>query len=170
MKLTLKTMLAATLIALPTLTFAHDFHVGDLTIDHPMAFETAATMKAGGGFVTITNTGDTDDALLGVKADFPKVDIHESYEENGVAKMGHVDRIEIPAGETVELAPGGYHVMFMGLSAPLVAGESFPATLVFEKAGEVEIMFSIETRANMDHSGHGDHSNHSDHGEEHKSE
>lgn len=164
----MKTLLTtAILLALPTFAAAHDFHAGDLTIEHPMAFETAPLVKAGGGFVTITNNGETDDALLGVKADFPKVDIHESIEEDGIAKMQHVDRIEIPAGETVKLKPGGYHVMFMGLSEPLVKGESFPATLVFEKAGEVEITFGIEERTG-DH-GHGQ-MKHGEHGEMKKAE
>ncbi len=149
----------AAALALPGLAFAHDYKAEGLEIGHPMAYETAATAKAGGGYMTITNTGDTDDALIGVRADFPKVMVHKTEETDGIARMMHVDRIDIPAGETVELAPGGYHVMFMGLSDPLEAGESFPATLVFENAGEVEVMFNVEERGSrpkdgMDHSGH----------------
>ena len=72
--------------------------------------------------------------------------------------MNHVGRIEIPAGETVKLKPGGLHVMFMGLEDPLTEGENIPATLVFENAGEVEVTFNVEAR-DGDHSGH-DHSGH----------
>lgn len=159
----MKTLLSiATALSLTTSALAHEYSAGGLDIDHPMAFETAATAKAGGGYMTITNTSEAGDALVGVKADFPRVMIHQTVEEDGIARMNHVDRIEIPAGETVELTPGGFHVMFMGLEAPLVDGETFPATLIFENAGEVEIVFNVEARTTdaMDHSGH-DHSGHS---------
>lgn len=153
----MKTILATVLaLTLPTFAAAHDYTFGDLEIIHPRAFETAATAKAGGGYVTIANNGDTDDTLIGVKADFPKVQIHESYEEDGVHKMQHVESIAVPAGDIVELAPGGYHVMFMGLSEPFTVGQDVPVTLVFEKAGEVEVMFMIEARG--DDAGHGSHS------------
>ncbi len=142
---------------------AHEYTAGNLDIDHPMSFETTA--KAGGGYMIITNTGDTDDALIGVSADFPKVEIHQSAEEDGVMKMFHVERIDIPAGETVKLAPGGYHVMFMGLSDPLTEGDTIPATLTFENAGEVEVVFNVEART-TDHSGH-DHSGHDHSGHDH---
>ena len=153
----MKTLIAATLaLALPTFAAAHDYTLGTLEIGHPMAYETAATAKSGGGYVTITNTGDNADALIGAKAEFPKVQIHQSYEEDGVAKMRHVEKIELPAGETVELAPGGFHVMFMGLAEPFEVGAEIPVTLVFEKAGEIEVMFHVEERSSdaHDHSGH----------------
>lgn len=136
----------AAALALPFPSAAHEVTAGALQIIHPMAYETAPSVKVGGGFMVIANEGEEDDALIGVKADFPKVMIHETIQQDGVARMQHVERIEIPAGETVELAPGGYHVMFMGVSEPLKAGETFPATLVFEKAGEVQVMFHIEER------------------------
>lgn len=147
-------------LSLSTAALAHEFTANGLEIDHPMTFETAATAKVGGGYMTITNNGDAPDALIGVTADFPRVMIHQTVEEDGIAKMSHVDRIEIPAGETVKLKPGGFHVMFMGLEEPLAAGETFPATLIFETAGEVDVTFNVEARTSdaVDHSGH-DHSN-----------
>ncbi|MEQ8896778.1 MAG: copper chaperone PCu(A)C [Roseovarius sp.] len=153
----MKPLIAATLaLALPTLVAAHEYSLGGIEIDHPMAYETAATAKSGGGYVTITNNGETDDTLIGAKADFPKVQIHESYEEDGVARMRHVERLAVPAGETVELAPGGFHVMFMGLPGPFETGTEIPVTLVFEEAGEIEVMFHVEERSGdaHDHSGH----------------
>ncbi|MGZ2257052.1 copper chaperone PCu(A)C [Roseobacter sp. A03A-229] len=150
---------SAALFALSTAAFAHDYTVGDLVIDHPMAFNTAPTAKSGGGYLTITNTGDTDDKLIGVRADFPKVELHTTEEKDGVARMMHVEAIEIPAGETVALEPGGLHVMFMGLGGDgFDVGEKIPATLIFETAGELEVQFSIEERgaaAEHDHSSHG---------------
>lgn len=155
-------------LSFSTASMAHDYSAGDLDIQHPMAFETAPSVKAGGGYMTITNTGDDDDALIGVKADFPRVMIHQTVEEDGIAKMNHVDRIDIPAGEAVELTPGGFHVMFMGLDAPLEAGAKIPATLIFENAGEVEVTFNVEPRGSeaKDHSGH-DHSGHDHSGHDH---
>jgi len=151
----LKVLTAAFVAAIPAFAAAHDYKIGDLHIIHPMAFQTAETAKAGGGYLTISNDGDTDDALIGVTGDFPKVMLHKSEEVDGIATMTHVDRIEIPAGEIVELAPGGYHVMFMGLSDPLETGESFPVTLTFDKAGDIEVIFQIEDRTGqIGHSGH----------------
>ncbi|MBW4710469.1 copper chaperone PCu(A)C [Roseobacter sp. YSTF-M11] len=150
----------AALLAGATSVLAHDFKAGDLVIDHPMAFETAKTAKSGGGYLTITNTGTSDDRLIAVRADFPKVMLHTTEEKDGVARMMHVDGIDVPAGGTVALKPGGLHVMFMGLNGdPFEVGEEVPATLVFEKAGEVEVIFSIEERTSGhkkkdDHSGH----------------
>lgn len=150
--------LASALILSTGIATAHDYNAGDLDIMHPMAFESPKMARAGAGFLTITNKGNTDDVLLEVRADFPKVEIHTTEETDGVARMMHVDSLPIPAGETVKLAPGGYHVMFMGLSSQLEEGQEIPATLVFETAGEVEIMFNVEARPEsgeaMDHSNH----------------
>lgn len=138
--------------------WAHEFTLGDLEIIHPYAFETAPMAMSAGGFLTISNTGDTADRLIAVRADFPKVQVHETVVTDGVNQMLPVDGIDIPAGEAVALEPGGYHVMFMGLDGrQLMDGEEFPATLVFEKAGEIAVDFAVEKRSGdtgmkMDHS------------------
>ena len=149
---------AAAISAFATTAFAHEFKVGDLVIDHPMAFETAATAMSGGGYMSITNNGTEADRLIAVQADFPRVMLHTTEMKDDVARMMHIDAVEIPAGETVSLEPGGLHVMFMGLDGdPLENGETFPATLVFEQAGEIEVIFNVEERdgETMDHSMHG---------------
>ncbi len=150
--------LAATFIATQSVAEAHEFKAGDLVIDHPMAFETAKTAMSGGGFFSVTNNGTETDRLIGVEADFPRVEVHDTEMTDGVARMFHVEGIDIPAGETITLAPGGMHVMFMGLNGdPLEVGEEIPAKLLFEKAGEVEVVFNVEARSDegMDHSAHG---------------
>lgn len=137
--------------------FAHEYKVGDLVIDHPMAFETAATAMSGGGYLTITNNGTQDDRLIAVQADFPRVMLHTTEMKDDVARMMHIDAVEVPAGQTVMLEPGGMHVMFMGLDGdPFEVGEKIPATLVFEQSGEIEIIFNVEERDGemMDHSMH----------------
>ena len=132
---------------------------GPIMITAPIAYETAKSAPSGAGYFTVTNSGDADDVLLKVMADFPQVMIHETTEENGIARMSHVMSVPVPAGETVAFEPGGLHVMFMGLNGdPLEAGETVPATLVFEKAGEVAVNFDVISRRakteTHDHSGH----------------
>ena len=157
------TAIAAVMISGATAS-AHEYKAGDLMVDHPMAFETAQTAQTAGGFMTITNMGDSDDRLLAVEADFPRVEVHTTERDGEIARMIHLEEgLEIPAGETVSLQPGGYHVMFMGLRGdPFEVGEEVPATLVFENAGRLDVMFKVEerkARSGMNHDDH-DHSGH----------
>lgn len=150
--------LASILALLTTPAMGHDFKVGDLTIAHPFSFETAPTARAGAGYFEVTNTGDTPDRLIAAKADFPRVMLHQSVMDGDVAKMEHVmGGVEIRPGETLSFAPGGYHVMFMGLSEGFAVGDEINATLVFESAGSIDVVFKVEerTEAEMDHSSHG---------------
>ena len=158
--------LAATLTLLAPAAFAHDTVIGDLTIAHPMAFETAITAQTGAGYMVITNTGDTDDRLIAVRGDFPRVEVHEIINTNDVMQMRQLEQgLLIPAGETVTLEPGGYHVMIMGLPAPFQVGDDLPLTLVFETAGEVELLVKVESRTDavMDQ---GDDAMEMDHGDD----
>lgn len=154
----LRTTLIAAVAVLSTHgASAHEFKAGDLSIDHPYSFATPPTASAGAGYMTITNTGTGDDTLVAVESGFPKTMIHKTTMEDGVMKMRHQKGgVPIPAGETVSFEPGGLHIMFMGLEAPLKDGEKNTATLVFEKAGKVEVVFNVEKRSNkaMDHSDH----------------
>ena len=146
--------LLAVLAATTTPAFAHEFKAGNIDIQHPYAYETAPTAMSAGGYLTLVNTGETPDRLLSVEAGFDRVMLHQSSEKDGVATMTHVEAIDLPAGSTVELAPGGYHVMFMGLGGDsLEDGEKIDATLVFEQAGRVEVQFNVEARG--DTGGHG---------------
>jgi hypothetical protein len=84
--------------------------------------------------------------LLAVRAGFPRVMMHDTETVDDIATMFHIDSLVIPAGETVTFAPGGKHVMFMGLDGdPFEEGETVPATLIFEKSGEIDIEFNVET-------------------------
>lgn len=151
------TLAASLLLALPAL--AHEITVGDLEIIHPNIPQPAESAKAAGGFMAISNNGSEPDRLIGVEADFAaKAETHESkVDADGVGTMEHVDGIEIPPGETVNLEHGSYHIMFMGLKDALKEGEERKVTLIFEKAGRVEIDFMIdppmgEGMGGMDHS------------------
>ena len=141
----LRTTAAGLALGLASLiAHALEFKLGAITIGHPYARATAAGQPTGGGFLKFSNAGPAD-KLLSVSADVSKsVELHEMKMEGDVMKMRQVDGVELAAGKTVEFKPGGYHVMFVGLKAPLKAGEKFPAKLKFEKAGEVEVTFNVE--------------------------
>jgi copper(I)-binding protein len=105
---------------------------------------TAVGQSVGGGFVTLRNPGDTPDKLVSASSDVAeKVELHTHLNENGVMKMRAVPGIEVPAKGAVTLAPGGLHLMLMGLKAPLVEGQHVPLTLVFEKAGPVSTQLMV---------------------------
>jgi len=133
---------------------AHEYTAGGIRIGHPWARATVPGQPSGGGFLKLTNTGG-DDKLLAIRADVSAtVELHTMQMDGDVMRMRQVDGIPVPAGQTVELQPGGYHIMFMHLKAPLQQGSRFPATLVFEKAGEVKVDFKVEA-AGARAGGHG---------------
>lgn len=137
---------AAALTLFAGAAHAHEYKLGDLEIDHPWSRATAPGAKVGGGFLKIVNRGASPDRLVSVSAPFAqKTEIHESLEEDGVAKMRELEAgVEVKPGEAVEFAPGGKHLMFMGLSGPLETGKKVKGELTFEKAGKVEVEFAIE--------------------------
>lgn len=139
--------------------------VGDLTIEAPFAHATPPRAPVAGGYMIIKNSGSEPDRLIGGSAAFAgKIEIHEMKVENDVMKMREIEGgLVIPAGGSVALEPGGYHVMFMKLAERLQDGETRKATLVFERAGEVELDFAVRKMGHgKGHSGH-DHKKH-DHG------
>ncbi|RUU08294.1 copper chaperone PCu(A)C, partial [Mesorhizobium sp. M6A.T.Ca.TU.002.02.2.1] len=126
--------------------FAHEFRVGDLEIGHPWSRATPPGAKVAGGYFTVTNTGSSPDRLLSISSEISaKAELHEMGVSDGVMTMRPVTGgLEIPAGGKVALAPGGYHLMFVGLKRQPKQGEAFPATLTFEKAGAVTVDFAVE--------------------------
>lgn len=119
--------------------------VGDLEVSGAWARASIGTSRPGAAYLTVTNTGTTPDALVAVATPAAAMPmIHATaVAADGVARMEHVARLELPPGATVTLAPGGMHVMLMDLTAPLVAGATLPLTLTFERAGPVEIAMPI---------------------------
>lgn len=137
--------------------WASDYTLGQITVTQPTTFETAKNTKVGGGYMAITNASDADDTLIDVRVEgIPRIELHLSATDaNGVATMTKQEGgIPVPAGETVTLMPGGLHVMFMGLGDdPFEVGEQIEATLVFEKAGEMDVVFEVRERTAGDHGG-----------------
>lgn len=124
---------------------AQEFTAGELVITQPWSRATAGGAKVGAGYLTITNKGTASDRLVG--GSLPQAgrfEIHEMKMEDGVMKMRPLaGGLEIKPGETVKLAPGGYHIMFMNLKEPLKQGETLKGELQFEKAGTVAVEYEV---------------------------
>ncbi len=144
--ITRRLALTATLALLAVPAAAQDYKVGTLEIGRPWTRATPATAQAGGGFLTIVNKGAVADRLIAARsAASDKVEIHEMKMDGNVMRMRELEKgLEIPAGATVMLKPGGYHIMFMGLKAPFAKDTKVPVTLVFEKAGSLDIVLDVE--------------------------
>ncbi|MBO6755362.1 MAG: copper chaperone PCu(A)C [Roseibium sp.] len=161
----LKTLAAAAALSLVSLSAqAGDVTIGDLTLSESWTRATPPNAKAGGGFVTISNSGSESDRLVSAASETAnRVEIHEMAIQDGIMKMREMDNgIEIPAGETVTLKPGGLHIMFMGLKGRFEEGTRVPVSLTFEKAGSVDIDLAVAPmgakamdHGKMNHSGHG---------------
>jgi periplasmic copper chaperone A len=119
---------------------------GGLQITGAWARATPKGAQVGGGYFKVTNNGSAPDRLLGGSSPIAgKFELHEMSMSGGVARMRELTKgLEIKPGETIELKPGGNHVMFVGLKQPLERGKPFKATLQFEKAGKVEVEFKVE--------------------------
>lgn len=119
--------------------------IGDIEITDAFTRATLPNAPVAGGYLTITNKGSAEDRLLSVTSPAAgKVELHEMSMQGDVMKMAPLpDGIVLPPGETVELSPGGEHIMFMQLKHPFVEGETVPVTLDFEKAGTVEVQLPV---------------------------
>jgi copper(I)-binding protein len=123
--------------------FAQNAKVGNVQIENAYTRATVPGQQVAGGFMKIENKGGVD---LLVSASSPvagEVQLHEMAMEGNVMKMRQVKDIPVPAGGAVELKPGGLHLMFMNIKAPLTAGETVPVKLKFAKAGEVEVKMPV---------------------------
>jgi copper(I)-binding protein len=139
---------------------------GELEVTQAWARTSPSMAEAGAAYMQIANGTDNSDALVGVSVD-PAVagaaEIHETVAaEPDMGDGGHtatsdtgapmmemhaIDRLEIPAGETVTLEPGGYHVMLLDLVSPLEAGSTIELALTFENAGEVVVEAEVRDSA-----------------------
>ena len=135
---------------------------GGLTITDPWSRTSPMVAGAGAAFMVIDNTGSAADALVGGSSPVAKaVEVHESYVVEAASPdasampqastgmggvmmgMRKIDRLEIPAGGTMELKPGSYHVMLIELTRELTVGEKIELTLTFEKAGDVKVTAEV---------------------------
>jgi copper(I)-binding protein len=124
---------------------------GPLRIESAWARATPSGAKVGGAFVTLLNTGDAPDRLVSASAGVAeRVELHTHIMDRNVMRMREVEGgIALPQGETVKLQPGGLHIMLLGLKQGLTAGSRFSLTLIFEKAGSVQVEVPVETMGSM---------------------
>lgn len=112
----------------------------------------SGSMGHGGGgnsaaYMRLVNTGTQADALVGASTDVAKiVEIHNVKMENGVMSMFPVEQIEIPAGGSVDLQPGGFHVMLIDLNKDLNAGDKVDLTLKLASGKEIKVTAPVEQR------------------------
>jgi periplasmic copper chaperone A len=103
-------------------------------------------------YMTVINDRQDADQLLGATTPMAeKVQFHSNANENGVMKMRELTSIEIEAGKKVVLKPAGTHAMLIGLKQSLFAGQSFPLTLEFGKAGKIDVIVSVEKVGAMEY-------------------
>jgi periplasmic copper chaperone A len=124
---------------------ATDYKAGSLAISGPWSRATPKGAQAGVGYLTIKNNGTTPDRLIGGSVEVADhFELHVTIIENGIARMRERSEIEIKPGETIEFKPGGSHAMFVDLRHPLSKGEHIKGTLIFERAGTVQIEYDVE--------------------------
>lgn len=173
--------LGAAVLAFTLLTaaavFAHgsgqDHSHGPITLEDAFSRASASPLvQTGAAYLKITNTGEADDLLIAAEGEAAdRIELHTHLMEDGAMKMVEIEGgVPIPAGETVVFEPGAKHIMLIGLTDPLVEGETLTLDLIFEGAGrmalEVPILGVGAMGAGMEHSGHdgmdhsGDHSGH----------
>jgi periplasmic copper chaperone A len=145
-KTTILAATAAAALALPA------FAGSEIEIHDSFARAAGATAVAGAAFFMIQNTGDEDDRLIGAESDIAKrAELHTHIAEGDVMRMVEVEEgFAVPAGGMHLLQRGGDHVMFMGLTRPMEQGDTVNVTLIFEKAGRIEVEIPVDLERGED--------------------
>ena len=136
-------LLSIALMAFAASIQAQDAKVGSIKIENAYVRATAPGQPAAGAFMKIDNSGAADQLLSASSPAAGEVQLHQMSMEGNVMKMGQVKDIAVPANGSVDLKPGGYHIMLMNIKAPLKAGDTVPVKLKFAKAGEVEVKLPV---------------------------
>jgi periplasmic copper chaperone A len=139
------TFILATLALVLGAGTIHAQSTSPISIERPFSRTTPGGAKVGAGYMTIVNKGTAADRLVSASSSAAdKVEINEMSMQDNVMKMRELaGGLPIEAGKSVSLAPGGYHLMLMGLKAPLKQGDKVPVTLTFAKAGKVEVTLDV---------------------------
>lgn len=141
----LVTPLTLSLVLLfPVITDAESTEIVDLEIREAWARASTGRTETAAAFLTIRNKSEDTDRLIAARSDHAQaVELHTHIHEDGVMRMRQVDAIALPANSTIEMAPGGDHVMLFNLKTPLEKGQTFPLTLTFDKAGNVKVEVEV---------------------------
>ncbi|RCL03338.1 MAG: hypothetical protein JSC161_000081 [Candidatus Tokpelaia sp. JSC161] len=126
---------------------AFEYTKGHIVVSHPWARVMLPKVKVGLGSLIINNYGTESDRLMSLVSDVARrTAIYEMLMENDVMKMRQVDNgVTIRSGECVVFKPSGYHIMFFDPQKPFRKGDSFKASLLFEKAGQIDVIFRVDS-------------------------
>jgi copper(I)-binding protein len=142
------------LLACPAAAQHAPAEAGDLAIARSWT-RAAGQGGTGAGFLAISNRGAAADRLVAASSPVARVtELHTHVRDGEVMRMRPVEEVEIPAGQTVTLQPGGLHLMLIGLNQPLRQGEAVPLTLRFARAGEVRVELVVEAAGARGPAGH----------------
>lgn len=137
------------------LALASPVLAADIEVSSPFARASAGAAPVGAAFMTLKNETASDDKLVSASTPVAaSAELHTHIKDGDIMRMREVPSIDLPAGSTVNMQPGGLHVMLMGLKQPLRQGEVFPLTLTFAKAGAVTVEVPVKTAAEMMPPGH----------------
>ena len=136
---------AALALLAPAVAFAHEYQAGGLTVAHPWARATPGGATIGAAYGEIKAKDGAADTLISASSPGAgRVEIHTHTMDDGVMKMRRIEKLPIPAGGSAVMKPSGDHIMLFDLKAPLKEGDVLPLTLVFEKAGSVNVEVTVE--------------------------
>ena len=141
---------------------AEEYRLGDLVVEDAWAREMPPVSETGAVWFRVVNHGVADQIVSVQSAFAERTELHTHELEDGVAKMRHLPSVEVPAHGNLVFEPGDRHVMLIGLEEALVAGESFPMTIRFARAGEVEVQVRIRSSEMAGYGGLSGHSGHSE--------
>ena len=158
----IKLVLTVSSLLFASFSNAGEFKIENLVITDTWTRATPKNASAGGAFLTIYNSGTKPEILVGGSSPAStKVEVHETSIEDGIMKMRHLHQgLTIPSGETIEMAPGGHHIMLIGITEPFTEGDSIPLTLEFKNSGTVDINLDVvrigakEMPSNKTHGNH----------------
>jgi copper(I)-binding protein len=157
----LRAVLAAgvAFVSLPSPLAAHEFRAGDLLIDHPWTRAVGERAPTAAGYLVIRNAGTVSDRLTAAETPrASRVELHEMSVTDGIMRMRPITSgIALPPGTEVRLAPGGQHLMLIAPQGGFEQGARVPVTLVFERAGRVDVELAVEAagaRGAGPHQGH----------------
>lgn len=140
-------LFATLLVAMPVLASAQTppaHPAGGVAVTRVWSRATSAQQPNGAAYFTIGNSGAADTLTGASTPQAASADLHETVTSGGVMQMRPLSSVAVPHGKLVTFAPGGLHVMLMGLKQPLKPGDSFPLTLTFAKAGDVTVNAKVE--------------------------
>ncbi|HYD71578.1 MAG TPA: copper chaperone PCu(A)C [Candidatus Binatia bacterium] len=160
----MRILIAALLVALTacgqpseTPRGAEEAPAAALRAENAWAAPTPGGVDVSAGYLTLVNDAAAEDVLLSASsARAERVEVHEMTMEGGVMQMRAVARLAIPAGQSVELAPSGRHLMFYGVTQPFAVGETIPVRLTFERAGDIDVSLPVRRpgASTAEHNGH----------------